>query len=237
MIHLVWNRLPRWIPTVFFFCVLTFEFEGELIGIVEGEHLLVRRLLICVEDELSGEHKHGKASFHQLRLSMLLLLHWLQLSSSSSPSTVGLGPPPRFANYHAVKLPAGGNGTSPSHSQLLRAMTWYCETTQAIIDKAWYLHFDEEKPLSQASGIRDTHRCSGLFIALYFTGKYCICCPDSCWAHLAWSSLKLIYVMIFQHLNSNHNVTRFTNTHTWSFWKPKNNVLVSNAKPSADTTV
>lgn len=65
-----------------FFCLLTFKLEGELIGIVEGEHLLVGRLLICVEDELSGEHEHGKASFHQLRLSMLLLLHWLQLSSS-----------------------------------------------------------------------------------------------------------------------------------------------------------
>lgn len=62
---------------------LTFKLERELIWVVEGEHLLVRCLIICVEDELSGEHEHRKASFHQLRLSMLLLLHWLQLSSSS----------------------------------------------------------------------------------------------------------------------------------------------------------
>lgn len=83
-------------------CQLTFKLEGELIGVVEGEHLLVRRLLICVEDELSGEHEHGKASFHQLRLSMLLL-HWLQLSSSPSPSTVCLGPPtPLSTSYQAV---------------------------------------------------------------------------------------------------------------------------------------
>lgn len=62
---------------------LTFKLECKLIWVVEGEHLLVRCLIICVEDELSREHKHRKASFHQLRLSMLLLLHWLQLSSSS----------------------------------------------------------------------------------------------------------------------------------------------------------
>ena len=84
---------------------LTFKLEGELIGIVEGEHLLVGRLLICVEDELSGEHEHGKVSFHQLRLSMLLL-HWLQLSSSPSPSTVCLlGPRPFSTHYQAVKTP------------------------------------------------------------------------------------------------------------------------------------
>lgn len=61
---------------------LTFKLEGELIGIVDGEHLFVRRLLIRIEDELRGEHEHGKSSFHQLRLSMLLLLHWLPLSSA-----------------------------------------------------------------------------------------------------------------------------------------------------------
>lgn len=70
---------------------LTFELEGELIGVVEGEHLLVGSLIIGIEDKLSGEHKDRKASFHQFGLSMLLLLHWLQLSSS--PSTVCLGPP------------------------------------------------------------------------------------------------------------------------------------------------
>lgn len=84
-------------------CVsLTFKFERKLIGVVEGEHLLVRRLVICVEDELSGEHEHGKASFHQLRLSVLLL-HWPPLSSSPSPSTVCLGPPtPLSTNFQAV---------------------------------------------------------------------------------------------------------------------------------------
>lgn len=64
-------------------CQLTFKLECELIWIVEGEHLLVRCLIICVEDKLGGEHKYWKASFHQLRLSMLLL-HWLQLSSCPS---------------------------------------------------------------------------------------------------------------------------------------------------------
>lgn len=81
---------------------LTFKLESELIGVVEGEHLLVRRLIICVKDELSGEHEHGKASFHQLRLSVLLL-HWLQLSSSPSPSTVFRGPPtPLSTNCQAI---------------------------------------------------------------------------------------------------------------------------------------
>lgn len=113
-------------------CPLTFKLEGELIGIVEGEHLLVRRLLICVEDELSGEHEHGKVSFHQLRLSMLLL-HWLQLSSSPSPSTVCLGPPPLSPQtIKLCKLPLGEGGTSCS--QLLRAMTWYCEETRVESD-------------------------------------------------------------------------------------------------------
>lgn len=135
------------------YCVLpyqlTFKLESELIGIVEGEHLLVRRLLICVEDELSGEHEHGKVSFHQLRLSMLLLLHWLQLSSSPSPSTVCLGPPPLSPQtIKLCKLPLSGNGTSRSHR--LRAMTWYCEETQVMNNKvhllkrhryATYLHF------------------------------------------------------------------------------------------------
>lgn len=85
-------------------CQLTFKLEGELIGVVEGEHLLVRRLIICVEHELSGEHEHGKASFHQLRLSMLLLLHWLQLSSSPSPVRGLPGPPttPSLSNYRAA---------------------------------------------------------------------------------------------------------------------------------------
>lgn len=64
-------------------CQLTFKLECELIWIVEGEHLLVRCLIICIEDNLGGEHKYWKASFHQLRLSMLLL-HWLQLSSCPS---------------------------------------------------------------------------------------------------------------------------------------------------------
>lgn len=64
-------------------CQLTFKLECELIWIVEGEHLLVRCLIICVEDKLSGKHKYWKSSFHQFRLSMLLL-HWLQLSSCPS---------------------------------------------------------------------------------------------------------------------------------------------------------
>lgn len=78
--------------------LLTFKLECELIGVVEGENLLVRCLLICIKDEFSGEHEHGKASFHQLRLSMLLL-HWLQLSSFPSQSTVCLGPPHLSSNY------------------------------------------------------------------------------------------------------------------------------------------
>lgn len=43
---------------------LTFEFKSKLIGVVEGEHLLMWSLLICVEHQLSGEHKHWKASLH-----------------------------------------------------------------------------------------------------------------------------------------------------------------------------
>lgn len=75
-------------------CRLTFELEGELVRVVEGEHLLVSRLLVSVEDELRGENEHRKASFHQLRLSMLLLLlHWLQLSSDPAPSTLCPSPP------------------------------------------------------------------------------------------------------------------------------------------------
>ena len=76
-------------------CLLTFKLECELIWIVEGEHLLVRCLIICVEDKLSGEHEYWKASFHQLRLSMLLL-HWLQLGSWPSP--VCFRPPHPFIN-------------------------------------------------------------------------------------------------------------------------------------------
>lgn len=72
---------------------LTFELEGELIGVVEGEHLLVGGLVVRIEDELRGEHEHRKASFHQVGLSVLLLLHWLQwLSSSWSWSPLCLGP-------------------------------------------------------------------------------------------------------------------------------------------------
>lgn len=112
---------------------LTFELESELIGVVEGEHLLVRRLIIGIENELSGEHEHRKASFHQFRLSMLLL-HWLQLSSSPSPSTVCLGPPPPLSTQtiQQCELPLGGNGTSRNHC--LRTMTWYCEEIQLFIN-------------------------------------------------------------------------------------------------------
>lgn len=80
---------------------LTFELEGEFIGVVEGEHLLVGSLIIGIEDKLSGEHKDRKASFHQFWLSMLLLLHWLQLSSS--PSTVCLGPPVPHSLHTAAR--------------------------------------------------------------------------------------------------------------------------------------
>lgn len=80
-------------------CKLTFKLECELIWIVEGEHLLVRCLIICVEDKLSGEHEYWKASFHQLGLSMLLLLHWLQLSSCpSSVHSLPQTPPHAFIN-------------------------------------------------------------------------------------------------------------------------------------------
>lgn len=81
----LWDYAGAISPYCFIMCKhsqLTFKLERELIGVVESEHLLVRCLIICIEDELSGEHEHRKASFHQLRLSMLLL-HWLQLSSSS----------------------------------------------------------------------------------------------------------------------------------------------------------
>lgn len=83
-------------------CQLTFKLECELIWIVEGEHLLVRCLIICIEDNLSGEHKYWKASFHQLRLSMLLL-HWLQLSSCpSSVHSLPQTPPPLY--QQTIKL-------------------------------------------------------------------------------------------------------------------------------------
>ena len=63
---------------------LTFKFKCKLIRVIECEHLFVRVLLICIEDQLCGEHKHRKASLHELRLSILLLgLHWLQLSTLS----------------------------------------------------------------------------------------------------------------------------------------------------------
>lgn len=97
-------------------CCLTFELEGELIGVVEGEHLLVRRLLIGVEDELSGEHEHRKASFHQLRLSVLLL-HWLQLSSDPRPSTLGLRPLTlSSADGHVTETPPRWRGSFLSSS-------------------------------------------------------------------------------------------------------------------------
>lgn len=104
-------------------CPLTFKLERELIGIVEGEHLLVRCLIICVEDELSGEHKYRKASFHQLRLSMLLL-HWLQLSSCSSTNhSLPQTPPPLYEQtIQLCVLPFSENNCSalitsgPRHS-------------------------------------------------------------------------------------------------------------------------
>ena len=66
------------------FFPLTFKFKCKLIRVVECEHLFVRVLLVCIEDQLGGEHKHRKASLHKLRLSILLLgLHWLPLSSLS----------------------------------------------------------------------------------------------------------------------------------------------------------
>ena len=70
----------------------TFKFKCKLIRVIECEHLFVRVLLICIEDQLCGEQKHRKASLHELRLSILLLgLHWLQLSSLS-PSRGLTGP-------------------------------------------------------------------------------------------------------------------------------------------------
>lgn len=99
---------------------LTFKLERELIWVVEGEHLLVRCLIICVEDELSGEHEHRKASFHQLRLSMLLLLHWLQLSSSSVHS-LPQTPTPLSTNHSAAWAPFWCKQCFSSHH--LKAMT------------------------------------------------------------------------------------------------------------------
>lgn len=61
---------------MFSFCdvqKLTFELKGKFVRVVEGEHLLVRGLLVGIEEELGGEHEHGKASFHQVRLPALLL--------------------------------------------------------------------------------------------------------------------------------------------------------------------
>lgn len=61
----------------------TFEFQGKLVGVVEGEHLLVRGLVVGVEEEFRGEHEDRKTSFHQLRLPSVLL-HWHGLSLSLS---------------------------------------------------------------------------------------------------------------------------------------------------------
>lgn len=71
---------------------LTFEFEGKLVGIVEREHLLVGRLLVGVEDQLCGEHKHRKASLHQLRLPVMML-HWHVLHSVQPSSRSRCSPP------------------------------------------------------------------------------------------------------------------------------------------------
>lgn len=83
-------------------CSLTFKLEGELIGIVEREHLFVRRLIIGIEDELIGEHEHGKASSHQLWRSMLLL-HWLPLSSTLCPGPANSS----LATLKLCELPSG----------------------------------------------------------------------------------------------------------------------------------
>lgn len=110
---------------------LTFKLECELIWVVEGEHLLVRCLIICVEDELSGEHEHRKASFHQLRLSMMLLLHWLQLSSFSVHS-LPQTPTPLSTNHSAAWAPFWCKQCFSTHH--LKAMTccWGNEEDESL---------------------------------------------------------------------------------------------------------
>lgn len=56
-----------------FWIELTFKFKGKFVRVVEGEHLLMGGLLISIEEQLGGKHKHGKASFHEVRLPALLL--------------------------------------------------------------------------------------------------------------------------------------------------------------------
>jgi len=162
VIWIIWEQKAWLERLVFRRRPLTFKLEGELIGVVEGEHLLVRRLLVGVEDELGGEHEHGKASLHQLGLSMLLLLHWPRLSSSPSPAS-RRPPTPLPTSYRAASsTPLRWETPLPA---LIASGPCFCEERQAGGNK---------RPWNATSYLRFENAEGYVLIAMYLFICMCV---------------------------------------------------------------